>query len=157
VVHGFDSLDDYVKKNRYFGVVVGRYGNRIAGGHFTLDGQTFTLAKNNGENHLHGGVKGFDKKLWKAEPFSRDGRAGVAYSMTSPHGDEGYPGTLDVRVTYTVTPANDLTVDYEATTNKPTPVNLTQHSYFNLSGDGDVLAYELTLDADRFTPVDAGL
>jgi aldose 1-epimerase len=156
VVLGFDALDDYVTKNRFFGVVAGRYANRIAKGRFTLDGTTYTLATNNGVNHLHGGVKGFDKVVWNAEPFARDGRAGVVYSHTSPDGDQGYPGALNVRVTYTLSPSNALTVDYEATTDKATPINLTQHTYFNLSGEGsgDVLGHELTIDADRFTPVD---
>jgi aldose 1-epimerase len=156
VVLGFDSLDGYISRNAYFGVVVGRYGNRIAHGRFTLDGRTYALATNNGPNHLHGGVKGFDKALWSAEPFERDGAAGVAYTHVSPDGDEGYPGTLSVRVTYTVSATNELKVDYEATTDKATPVNLTQHSYFNLAGDRstDVLGHEMTLDADRYTPVD---
>jgi aldose 1-epimerase len=159
VVLGFDALADYVTKNRYFGVVVGRYGNRIAKGRFTLDGRTYQLATNNGPNHLHGGVKGYDTVLWQAEPFERDGRAGVVYRHTSPDGDEGYPGTLNVRVTYTIGAASDLTIEYEATTDKPTPVNLTQHSYFNLTGGGrgDILGHRLTIDADRFTPVDATL
>jgi aldose 1-epimerase len=159
VVLGFDTLPDYVAKNRFFGVVAGRYGNRIAKGRFTLDGRTYALATNNGANHLHGGVKGFDKVVWEAEPFERDGNVGVAYSHTSPDGDEGYPGTLRVRVTYTLSPSNALTVDYDATTDAPTPINLTQHSYFNLAGDGsgDILGHEVTIDADRFTPVDATL
>ena len=156
VVLGFDTLDDYVTKNRFFGVVAGRYGNRIAKGRFTLDGKTYSLATNNGVNHLHGGVKGFDKVVWNAEPFERDGTVGIVYSHTSPDGDEGYPGTLNAHVTYTLSSTNALTVDYDATTDKPTPINLTQHSYFNLAGDGsgDILGHQLTLDADRFTPVD---
>jgi aldose 1-epimerase len=159
VVLGFDTLDGYISRNQYFGVVVGRYGNRIAHGRFALDGRTYALATNNGPNHLHGGVKGFDKALWSAEPFEQDGAAGVVYTHVSPDGDEGYPGTLRVRVTYTLSAANELKVDYEATTDKATPVNLTQHSYFNLAGDGssDVLGHELTLDADRYTPVDETL
>ncbi len=159
VVLGFDTLDDYVTKNRFFGVVAGRYANRIAKGRFTLDGKTYALATNNGVNHLHGGVKGFDKVVWGAEPFEREGTVGVAYSHTSPDGDEGYPGTLNVRVTYTLSPSNALTVDYDATTDKPTPINLTQHTYFNLAGDGsgDILGHQLTIDADRFTPVDETL
>lgn len=159
VVLGFDTLDDYVAKNRYFGVVVGRYGNRIAKGRFTLDGRTYTLATNNGANHLHGGVKGFDKAVWRAEPFERDSNVGIVYSHTSADGDEGYPGALNVRVTYTLSPSNELTVEYEATADAPTPINLTQHSYFNLAGDGsgDILAHQLTIDADRFTPVDETL
>ncbi|MBZ5558125.1 MAG: galactose mutarotase [Acidobacteriia bacterium] len=159
VVLGFDALDEYVTKNRFFGVVVGRYGNRIAKGRFTLDGKTYTLATNNGVNHLHGGVKGFDKVVWTAEPFERDGDVGVVYSHASPDGDEGYPGALSMRVTYTLSPSNALTVDYDATTDKPTPINLTQHSYFNLAGEGggDILDHQLTIDADRFTPVDDSL
>jgi aldose 1-epimerase len=159
VVLGFDTLDGYISSNAYFGVVVGRYGNRIAHGRFTLDGRMYALATNNGPNHLHGGVKGFDKALWASEPFERDGAAGVVYTHISPDGDEGYPGTLRARVTYTVSAANELTVDYQATTDKATPVNLTQHSYFNLAGDRspDVLGHELTLDADRYTPVDETL
>lgn len=159
VVLGFDTLDGYLAPEPYFGAVVGRYGNRIAKGQFTLDGTTYRLATNNGPNHLHGGVKGFDKVVWEAEPFDRDGRSGIVFSHRSPAGDEGYPGTLDAKVTYTLTPANELIVDYVATTDKATPINLTQHSYFNLAGAGsrDILDHRLTLDAARFTPVDATL
>jgi len=157
VVLGFDALDGYLKQPPYFGAVVGRYGNRIAKGVFAIDGTTFRLAVNNGPNHLHGGVKGFDKLLWRGEMFLRGGEAGVIYSLTSPDGDEGYPGTLNVKVTYTLSAGNTLTVDYDATTDKPTVVNLTQHSYFNLGGGGDILNHRLTIDADRFTPVDATL
>ena len=157
VVLGFDAFADYIaKKPPYFGAVVGRYGNRIAKGRFTLDGKTYQLATNNGPNHLHGGVRGFDKLLWHAEPFERSGTAGVVYTLTSPDGDEGYPGTLTATVTYTVAASNALTVEYEVTTDRATPVNLTQHSYFNLAGEGagDILGHVLTIDADRFTPVD---
>jgi len=159
VVLGFDTLDGYLARTTYFGAVVGRYGNRIAKGQFTLDGRSYQLATNNGPNHLHGGVKGFDKQLWHAEPFDRDGRVGVAYTLTSADGDQGYPGTLNVKVTYTLSPANELTVEYEGTTDHSTVINLTQHSFFNLAGDGsgDILGHKLTLDADRFTPVDATL
>jgi aldose 1-epimerase len=159
VVLGFDGLDGYVTHRTFFGAVVGRYGNRIANGRFTLDGKTYQLATNNGPNHLHGGLKGFDQLLWKAQSFDRDGNTGVVYTLTSPAGDEGYPGTLDVRVTYTLTPANELRVEYEATTDQATPVNLTQHSFFNLAGEGrgDILSHRLTIDADRFTPVDKTL
>jgi aldose 1-epimerase len=159
VVLGFEALDGYVKRHPYFGAVVGRYGNRIANGRFTLDGRTYQLATNDGPNHLHGGIKGFDKLLWNAEPFERDGSTGVVYTLSSPDGDEGYPGTLSVRVTYTLTPANELTADYDATTDRPTPINLTQHSYFNLAGEGrgDILGHRLTIEADRFTPVDRTL
>ena len=157
VVLGFDNLEGYLKGHPYFGTVVGRYGNRIAGGRFTLNGQTFKLAQNNGPNHLHGGNKGFDKYVWKGEPVA-NGR-GVAFSRTSPDGEEGYPGNLAVRVTYTLTDKNELVVDYHATSDKATPVNLTQHSYFNLSGDPSttIVGHELTIDADRYTPVDATL
>jgi aldose 1-epimerase len=157
VVLGFDNLEGYLKGHPYFGTVVGRYGNRIGGGHFTLNGQTFKLAQNNGPNHLHGGVKGFDKYVWKAEPLQNG--LGVAFSRTSPDGEEGYPGNLAARVTYTLTDKNELVVDYHATTDKATPVNLTQHSYFNLSGDPSttILGHELRIDADRYTPVDATL
>jgi aldose 1-epimerase len=159
VVLGFDTLDGYLAPEPYFGAVVGRYGNRIAKGQFTLDGTTYRLATNNGPNHLHGGVKGFDKVVWEAEPFDRDGRSGVVFTHLSPAGDEGYPGALDARVTYTLTQDNELIVEYSATTDKATPINLTQHSYFNLAGagTGDILGHQLTLEADRFTPVDATL
>jgi aldose 1-epimerase len=159
VVLGFDTLDRYLGDHPHFGAVVGRYGNRIARGRFILDGKVFQLATNNGANHLHGGVKGFDKRLWHGEPFERGGNVGVAYTLTSRDGDESYPGTVNARVTYTLKPSNELVIDYEATTDKATPINLTQHSYFNLAGEGsgDILAHELTIDADRFTPVDEGL
>jgi aldose 1-epimerase len=160
VVLGFDTFDEYVtKKPPYFGVIVGRYGNRIAKGRFTLDGKTYQLATNNGPNHLHGGVKGFDKLVWHGETFERDGNVGVAYTVTSPDGDEGYPGTLNARVTYTLSAANELTVEYDATADKATPINLTQHSYFNLAGEGsgDILGHVLTIEADRYTPVDSTL
>jgi aldose 1-epimerase len=159
VVLGYEDLQGYLAKPAYFGALVGRYGNRIAGGRFTLDGRTYTLATNNGPNHLHGGVGGFDKQLWKAEPFERPGAAGIVFTRVSPDGEEGYPGNLDVRVTYTLTDGNEVSFEYFATTDKPTVVNLTQHSYFNLAGDGkrDVLGHELLIGADRFTPVDKTL
>jgi aldose 1-epimerase len=156
IVLGFDALDGYLTRSRYVGAVVGRYGNRIAKGRFSLDGRTFQLATNNGPNHLHGGNKGFDKVVWNGQSFERDGNVGVAFSYTSPDGEEGYPGTLKVSVTYTLTPRDELVVEYEATTDKTTPVNLTQHTYFNLAGEGsgDVLRHQLALDADRYIPTD---
>jgi aldose 1-epimerase len=159
VVLGYDTLQGYLDKSPFFGTIVGRYGNRIGKGRFTLDGKTYTLPANNGENHLHGGPQGFDKKVWKAEPFERDGAVGVVFTHTSPDGDMGYPGTLQAKVTYTLTNDNTLRFDYEATTDKATPVNLTQHTYFNLAGagNGDVLGHEIEIQADRYTPVDKGL
>ena len=159
IVLGYDDLGGYVKQNPFFGTIVGRYGNRIAKGQFTIDGKTFTLAKNNGPNHLHGGIRGFDKVVWKAEPVQKADAVGIVFSHTSPDGDEGYPGTLRATVTYTLTNNDELRVEYRATTDKPTHVNLTQHSYFNLAGDGkrDILGHELTIAADRYTPVDTTL
>lgn len=152
VVLGFDTLEGYLGNSPHFGVIVGRYANRIAKGRFTLDGKTYQLATNNGPNHLHGGVKGFDKVVWTGEPA---GAGVVSFAYTSPDGEESYPGTLKVRVTYTLTESNELIVDYRATTDKPTIVNLSQHSYFNLTGGArDILGHELTIDADRYTPVD---
>ena len=157
VVLGFDTLEPYTRDHPYFGAVAGRYGNRIAGAQFSLGGRAFTLAANNGPNHLHGGVKGFDKFVWRAEPSARG--VGVTFSRTSPDGEEGYPGALNVRVTYTLTDANALEIEYQASTDAATPVNLTQHSYFNLAGHdaGSVLGHELMVNADRYTPVDATL
>jgi aldose 1-epimerase len=152
VVLGFDNLEQYLQGHPYFGCTVGRVANRIAKGQFTLDGQTFNLAINNGPNHLHGGLKGFDKMLWHAEPQSG---AAVKFTYTSPDGEEGYPGKLAVTVLMTLTDSNELRIDYIATTDKPTPVNLTNHSYFNLAGEGDVLHHELMIAADYFTPSDA--
>jgi aldose 1-epimerase len=159
VALGYDSLDGYLKATPYFGAIIGRYGNRIGKGRFTLDGKEYKLATNNGPNALHGGIKGFDKVVWSAEPFERTGERGIVFSYTSPDGEEGYPGTLKATVTYTLADANTLTFEYHAVTDKATPVNLTQHSYFNLAGDGsgDVLGHELMLKASRFTPVDSTL
>lgn len=159
IVLGYDNVDGYVKATPYFGAIIGRYGNRIANAKFSLDGKTYALAANNGPNALHGGVQGFDKVLWTGKPVAVSGGKAVEFSYTSKDGEEGYPGTLQVTVRYTLTDSNQLQVDYHATTDKATPVNLTQHTYFNLAGDGsgDVLNHEVTLDADRFTPVDSTL
>jgi aldose 1-epimerase len=159
IVLGFDSVAGYLSGSPYFGAVVGRYANRIAGGHFTLDGVTYTLARNNGPNSLHGGLRGFDKVLWSAEPVRSDSAVGVRLRYTSPDGEEGYPGTLQVQVTYTLTAHDELIVDYDATTDKATPLNLSQHTYWNLHGhgQGDILDHVLSLDASRYTPVDSTL
>ena len=156
VVLGFDDLQGYLERSRYFGAVVGRYGNRIANGRFSLDGRTYQLATNNGPNHLHGGVKGFDKVVWRAQADRPEGGTRVVFSYTSRDGEEAYPGTLNARVTYEVNERNELSVEYDATTDAPTPVNLTQHTYFNLAGEGrgDILGHVLALDADQFLPVD---
>ena len=154
VVLGFDNLAQYLKGHPYFGCTVGRFANRIAKGQFTLDGKPYKLAVNNGPNALHGGLKGFDKVIWKAEPQSD---AAVRFSYTSADGEEGYPGKLDVTVTMALTDANELRLDYTAVTNKPTPLNLTNHSYFNLLGQGPILDHELTIAADHFTPTDSTL
>lgn len=159
IVLGFDDLDGYVEGSPYFGAIVGRYANRIANGQFTLAGETYQLATNNGPNHLHGGERGFDKIVWHAEMLESDSGVAVIFTHTSPDGDEGYPGNLSIRVSYTLTPSNELAVDYLATTDHATPINLSQHTYFNLAGDGrrDVLEHVLTINAAHFTPVDATL
>jgi aldose 1-epimerase len=159
IVLGYDSLDEYIENNPYFGALVGRCGNRIAKGKFTLDGVEYTLATNNGPNHLHGGVKGFDKVVWDAEPMEDETSVGLKLTYLSKDGEEGYPGNLKCTVIYTLTNDNELKVSYEAETDKATVVNLTHHSYFNLAGhgSGDILAHELMLAADNFTPVDEGL
>jgi aldose 1-epimerase len=161
VVLGHDSLKGYLERSRFFGAVVGRYGNRIARGRFTLDGREYTLATNNGPNHLHGGPKGFDKVVWKgaiAKPSAAG--HGVVFSRTSPDGEEGYPGNLAATVTYRLSDSNELTIEYHATTDKPTPVNLTQHTYFNLGGHASgtrVVDHNIRINADRYTPVDQTL
>lgn len=159
VTLGCDSLEGYMAASPYFGSTVGRYANRIAKGKFTLEGVEYTLATNNGENHLHGGIKGFDKVLWQAEPFKEEKAVGVKFVYFSKDGEEGYPGNLACTVTYRMNEDNELKITYEAETDKATPVNLTHHSYFNLAGqgEGDILSHELMLEADKYTPVDAGL
>ncbi len=159
VVLGYDSLSRYVAKNPYFGALVGRYGNRIGGASFKLKGTVYKLAANNGPNSLHGGLKGFDKVVWKVDDAaSKEGKS-LALSYTSKDGEEGYPGNLTVQVTYTVTDSSELRIDYRATTDKPTVLNLTHHSYFNRAGagKGNILTHELMLNADKFTPIDATL
>lgn len=159
VVLGFESLSDYEKKSPYFGALVGRYANRIAGGSFTLDGQEYSLVKNNGSNHLHGGTIGFDKVIWKAKEMENEEAAALELSYTSRDMEEGYPGNLNCKVTYTLNDKNELSVVYEASTDKKTVVNMTQHSYFNLSGDFSepVLNHEVLIDAEAFIPVDSEL
>lgn len=161
IVLGYDDLAGYFRDTPYFGAIVGRYANRIAGGRFALDGMTYTLAQNDGQNHLHGGVQGFDKVLWDAAPFESDSGVGVTMTHLSPDGTEGYPGTVSVRVTYRLTPDNRLVVDYLATTDRATPINLSQHSYFNLAGHGGLVSevsdHVLTIHASRYTPVDSTL
>lgn len=159
VVLGFDTLEPYLKGHPFFGNTTGRYANRIAGARFTLDGRTYTLAANNGPNHLHGGLRALDKQNWSAEPLETPDGPAVRFRHTSPDGAEGYPGTLHLAVTYTLTHGNELRIDYEATTDKPTVINLTNHAYFNLAGAGrgDVLGHVLQLNADHYTPGDDGL
>jgi aldose 1-epimerase len=159
VVLGFGTLDEYIDHNPYFGCIVGRYGNRIAGGRFTLDGVAYELARNDGPNHLHGGVVGFDKCVWGAEPVEGEGQVGLKLSYTSPNGEEGYPGTLTTTVLYTVAERNALGIEYTATTDEATVVNLTNHSYFHLAGagSGNILSHELLINAGHFTPVSESL
>ena len=160
VVLGFDSLARYEHDSPYFGALIGRYGNRIANGQFSLDGQTYGLATNDGANHLHGGDRGFDKAIWAARPLPDPAAPGLELTYVSPDGEEGYPGELTTTVTYTLTEDNALAIRYAATTDRATIVNLTQHTYFNLSGnpaDSTVLGHVLMLDADRYLPVDPSL
>lgn len=161
VVLGHNNLEGYLKRetNPYFGSIVGRYANRIAKAMFILDGVEYHLAANDGPNHLHGGLKGFDQVLWHAEPFTEARAVGVKFSYLSPDGEEGYPGNLACTVIYRLTEDNELRIDYAATTDKPTPVNLTHHSYFNLAGEGEgtILEHELMINADYYTPVDSQL
>ncbi len=163
IVLGYKTVGRYEKASPYFGAIVGRFGNRIASGKFTLDGKEYTLAQNNGapgmKCSLHGGIRGFDKVVWKAEGLVHHGEQGVRFSYLSKDGEEGYPGNLNVRVTYWLNDNNEWRVDYEMTTDKATPVNLTQHSYFNLRGEGngDILHHELSISAAKFTPVNKAM
>jgi aldose 1-epimerase len=159
LVLGFGNLDQYTTNNPHFGGIIGRYANRIANGTFTLDGMKYDLPKNNGPNTLHSGFVGFDKVLWTAEPFKHHDEVGIVFKYLSKDGENGFPGNLNVTVTYTLTEKNELIFDYEATIDKATPINLTQHTYFNLAGEGNgnILGHVLTLNADHFTPTDSTL
>jgi aldose 1-epimerase len=159
VVLGYNDVASYVKNNPYFGAAIGRYGNRIGGAKFTLDGKDYLLEKNNGPNSLHGGKKGFDKVIWDAKEVNGKNSVGVEFSYVSKDGEEGFPGNLSIKITYTVTDNNEFKVDYSATTDKTTICNLTHHSYFNLAGEGasDILGHELMIKASKYTPVDSTL
>lgn len=159
VVLGFDTLDGYLGKHPFMGSTVGRYANRIAKGRFTLNGKEYKLAVNNGPNSLHGGIEGFDKKIWVAQEVPTQHGPGMRFTYVSPDGEEGYPGTLTANVTYSLSPANEVQIDYQASTDADTVLNLTNHSYFNLAGagKGTILDHVVMINSDRFTPVDAGL
>ena len=157
IVLGFDSIEGYNATHPYFGTLVGRYGNRIGKAQFTLNGATYKLAANNGPNHLHGGIKGFDKVIWRAKDTPTANGVRLDLSYTSRDGEEGYPGTLSTNVSYTLTENNELNIDYDAVTDKDTVVNLTSHPYFNLAGKGDIQDHRVTINASRFTPTDATL
>src|SRR5580765_6501659 len=158
VVLGYDSVADYERHTSYFGALIGRYANRIAKGKFSLNGKEYSLAVNNGENHLHGGLKGFDKVVWGARSSTDAAGANLELAYLSHDGEEGYPGNLSVKVVYTLTEKDELKIVYSATTDKATVINLTHHSYFNLAGagNGNILGHQLTLFAGRFTPTDSG-
>ena len=159
VTLGYSKLEEYIKDTPYFGAIVGRYGNRIAKGKFKLEGKEYTLATNNDQNHLHGGIKGFDKVVWDVQTVTRNDTVGLKLTYFSKDGEEGYPGNLTSTVTYYLTNNDEIDIEYEATTDKATPINLTHHSYFNLAGqgNGDILGHEIMINADSFTPVDSGL
>jgi len=156
VVLGFDSIEPYLSNKAFLGALIGRFGNRIARGQFSLDGKHYQLAVNNAPNHLHGGEQGFHQVLWRAVPFETSEAVGVTFTRSSQDGEDGYPGKLDVSVVYELNNDNALTLRYHAVTDQATPVNLTNHSYFNLAGQGDILSHEIVIHADRYTPVDAG-
>ncbi|NHQ89020.1 aldose epimerase family protein [Janthinobacterium lividum] len=156
VVLGFDRIEPYLHNSAFLGAVIGRFGNRIAEGRFSLDGKDYQLAVNNPPNHLHGGNQGFHQVMWQAAPFTRDDAVGITFTRSSPHGEDGYPGKLDVTVVYELDNDNALHLRYHAVTDQATPINLTNHSYFNLAGQGDILGHELSINADRYLPVDAG-
>lgn len=158
VVLGFDTLPEYLAEHPYFGVIAGRYANRIANGRFVLNGAEYKLALNDGKNHLHGGIIGFDKVVWSATEINNNETVGVRLSYLSKDGEEGYPGNLNTTVQYLLNNQNELTIEYEAVTDKPTVINLTNHCYFNLSGEGsgDILGHEIRINADNYTPVDEG-
>jgi aldose 1-epimerase len=157
VVLGHDSLEDYISNTSYFGAIIGRYANRIAHARFTVEGKSYRLTPNDGPNQLHGGRTGFDRVVWRAEPCRTEQGAGVELRYTSRDGEEGYPGNLEAQARYIVTDRNELVVDFHATTDQTTPVNLTQHSCFNLAGSGNVLGHLLRINADLMTPVDEKL
>ncbi|BET69476.1 galactose mutarotase [Opitutales bacterium ASA1] len=159
IVLGYDNLQGYIDKTPYFGALIGRYGNRIGDATFSIDGQTYTLAKNDGPNSLHGGVKGFDKVVWTAKPAASPAGPALELTYLSKDGEEGFPGNLDVKAVYTLTNDNELRLDFTATTDKATVVNLTHHSYFNLrgQGDGDILGHEVVINASHITPVNQTL
>ncbi|MTI41757.1 aldose epimerase family protein [Fulvivirga lutimaris] len=157
IVLGYDNLDGYLEATPYFGAIIGRFGNRIAKGKFSLDGEEYQLATNNDQNHLHGGVRGFDKVVWASEAVEGENSVGVKMTRVSPDMEEGYPGNLTVEVTYTLNNDNELIFDYKATTDKATIVNLTNHAYYNLAGGGDILGHELKLNASKYLPVDETL
>ena len=154
IVLGYDDLDGYLEATPYFGAIVGRYGNRIAFGRFTVDGVEHQLATNNDPNHLHGGDVGYDKVLWSGTPIERPDGVGVTFAYESVDGEEGYPGNLSIEFDYFLNNDNELVIDYRATTDAATPINLTHHSYFNLAGSGDILSHELTINANSYTPID---
>ena len=156
VVLGFDHIEPYLANMAFLGAVIGRFGNRIAKGQFSLDGKDYQLAINNAPNHLHGGEQGFHQVLWQAVPFETDEAVGITFTRSSPDGEDGYPGKLDVTLVYELNNDNALSLRYHAVTDQATPVNLTNHSYFNLAGQGHILGHELSINADRYTPVDAG-